>query len=173
MVGKRSLTNVPQANDQPQNGDIERGLQKPKLTRFRDIVELATAANERSKIKQKLKEGIDRKNLETYRKSKDELKEIKNKPLRRFYERQNQRLDDWLEVDTVVMSMADDILESMNPDRDHDGHAEQDGALQGVGERIAELLPEDEKEDRRRSEKHATWAINVGYYLLWLLQGQF
>lgn len=161
MVGKRSLTNVPRANDLPHNGDIEHGVQKPKFARFSDIVDLATAANERSKIKRKLQEGIDREGLEQHRKSKDELKEIESKPLRRFYERQNQRLDDWLEVDTVVLSMADDILESMNPDRDHDGHAERDGALQGVGGRIAELLPDVEKEDRRRSVKHATWAINV------------
>lgn len=44
------------------------------------------------------------------------LKSIKNKKLRDFYERQNQCLDDWIEVDTLVMSIADDILDSMNPD---------------------------------------------------------
>ena len=46
---------------------------------------------------------------------------MKDKKLRRFYETQNQHLNDWLEVDTIVMSMSDDILDSMNPDRDHDG----------------------------------------------------
>jgi hypothetical protein len=165
MVGKRTLTNDFNANDPPQNGDIERGLQKPKFTRFKDVVDMATAANERTKIKQKLTEGIDRESLEKYRKSKEELKDIRSKQIRGFYERQNQQLDDWLEVDTVVMSMADDILDSMNPDRDGDGVAEQNGALQGVGGRIEELLPEDEREDRLRGEKRAKWAINVGHHL--------
>ena len=50
-----------------------------------------------------------------------QLREIKDKKVRRFYETQNQHLNDWLEVDTIVISMSDDILDSMNPDRDHDG----------------------------------------------------
>jgi hypothetical protein len=49
------------------------------------------------------------------------VKAIKNKGLRKFYEDQNGSLNDWLEVDTVVRSIADDIFESFNPDRDHDG----------------------------------------------------
>lgn len=50
-----------------------------------------------------------------------QLKDIKDKKVRHFYKEQNERLNDWLEVDTLVMSMAHDILDSMNPDRDHDG----------------------------------------------------
>jgi hypothetical protein len=46
---------------------------------------------------------------------------LKNKKLRLFYEEQNEKLNDWLEVDTAVRSIADDIFESFDPDRDHDG----------------------------------------------------
>ena len=41
--------------------------------------------------------------------------------MREFYEQQNERLNDWVEVDALVMAMADDIIDSMNPDADHDG----------------------------------------------------
>ena len=58
---------------------------------------------------------MDRQELEKFRKSQAELKEIKDKKIRAFYEQQNERLNDWLEVDTLVMSMADDVLDSMNP----------------------------------------------------------
>jgi len=34
------------------------------------------------------------------------LKEIKDKKVRRFYEDQNERLNDWLEVDTLVRHVA-------------------------------------------------------------------
>ena len=55
-----------------------------------------------------------------------QLKEIKNKKVRKFYEEQNDRLNDWLEVDTIVIALADDILDSMNPrDLDGDGIAGQ------------------------------------------------
>jgi Cation efflux family len=160
MVGKRSLTNFDKA-DAPSAGDIEHGLRKPKFARFRDVVDMATAQNQRTKVKKQLTEGIDRMGLEAYRKSEAELKDIKNKQVRRFYETQNDRLNDWLEVDTLVMSMAEDILESMNPDRDRDGVPEQNGALQGVGERIQELLPKEARDKGLQSEKHARWAINV------------
>lgn len=41
---------------------------------------------------------------------------MKNKKIRQYYELQNQRLNDWVEVDALVMAMADDIIDSMNPD---------------------------------------------------------
>jgi hypothetical protein len=50
-----------------------------------------------------------------------QLKLIKNKKLRQFYENQNDRLNDWLEVDAVVTALSDDVLESFNPDPDFDG----------------------------------------------------
>lgn len=99
--------------------------------------------------------------MEKFRKSDDELKAIKNKKVRAFYEAQNQRLNDWLEVDAVVMAVADDVLESMDPDPDGDGHAERGGGIQEVSGNIGELLPEDEREKRAKAQKKAKWAINV------------
>jgi hypothetical protein len=101
--------------------------------------------------------------LEKYRKSEEELKDISSKRVRNFYKTQNERLDAWLEVDTLVMSMSEDILGSMDPDPDHDGIGEGNGALQGVGERLEELLPKEAREERLQSEKNARWAINVGH----------
>ena len=71
-------------------------------------------------------------------------------------------MNDWLEVDALVMSMADDVLDSMNPqDVDGDGVAEIGGALKNTKGDIDPLLPEDERETRRIGEKRAKWAINV------------
>jgi len=53
--------------------------------------------------------------MEQYRKSLVELKDIKDKKIRAFYEQQNERLNDCLEVNTLVTSMVDDVLDSMNP----------------------------------------------------------
>lgn len=91
-----------------------------------------------------------------------QLKCIRNKKVRAFYEEQNKRLDDWLEVDMVVSSLADDIVDSMNPaDPDHDGVAEDRGPLGTSGESLEPFLPQDERERRARSAKHVRWAINV------------
>ena len=38
---------------------------------------------------------------------------------------------------------------------------ERSGALQGVGERVDELLPLDSREKKAKANKHAKWAINV------------
>jgi hypothetical protein len=46
----------------------------------------------------------------------EQLKKIKNKQVRKFYEDQNERLNDWMEVDTIIMAVADDVIDSMNPD---------------------------------------------------------
>ena len=54
---------------------------------------------------------------------------MKTKKLKEYYKNVNARLDDWLEVDSVVKAMADDILDSMNPDVDHDGINDHEGAL--------------------------------------------
>lgn len=90
------------------------------------------------------------------------LKCIENKKVRKFYEEQNVRLDDWLEVDMVVSSLADDIVDSMNPrDTDGDGVAEERGPLGTSRENLEPFLPEDERERRRKSTKHVRWAINV------------
>lgn len=81
--------------------------------------------------------------------------------MREFYEKQNEALSDWLEVDSVVRSIADDILESFDPDRDHDGLLEHGGALQAQGEDVEAFLPEEERASRRKAEKSAKRAINV------------
>ena len=73
----------------------------------------------------------------------------------------NERLDDWLEVDTIVKAMADDIMDSMNPDVDNDGAMDHEGGLQTGGENIESLLPEDEREKRLKDKKIARRAINI------------
>ena len=157
----------------PQSNSHSNGSYKPddleaaisaarRKLHFKDVVNLAVHDDFHAELKRKLKEGVDRDGLEKYRKSLTQLKEIKNKKIRAFYEAQNERLNDWLEVDTLVMSMADDVLDSMNPqDVDGDGVAEVGGALKNTGGDIDPLLPEDERERRRTGEKRAKWAINV------------
>jgi len=143
--------------------DLESAISSTRREpKFRDVVNLATHNNFHAELKRKLKEGVDRDEFEKCRKSQAELKEIKSKKIRQFYEGQNERLNDWLEVDALVMSMADDVLDSMNPqDHDGDGVAEVGGALMKSGGDIDPLLPEDERERRRTGEKRAKWAINI------------
>ncbi|ORX98187.1 hypothetical protein BCR34DRAFT_641257 [Clohesyomyces aquaticus] len=130
--------------------------------RFRDIVSATIDRSHSSSMKKKLLESMDRNALEKYRKSDDELKGIKDKKVRAFYEEQNRRLDDWLEVDTVVMSLADDVLDSMGPqDLDHDGVAEQRGPLYNSEENVEVFLPDEVREKRRKGERDARWAINI------------
>lgn len=90
-----------------------------------------------------------------------QLKSIKNKKVRQFYEKQNDALSDWLEVDSVVRSIADDILESFNPDPDHDGLLEHGGALQAQHEDIEAFLPQEERDKRSKAERAARRAILV------------
>lgn len=90
-----------------------------------------------------------------------QLKAITNKKIRRFYEQQNEALSDWLEVDSVVRSIADDILESFDPDRDNDGLLEHGGALQAEHEDIEAFLPQEERDKRSKAERAAKRAINI------------
>ena len=130
--------------------------------RFQDIVNAAVHDDFHAELKRKLKDGVDRDEFEKYRKSVSELNEMKDKKVRAFYEQQNERLNDWLEVDALVMSMADDVLDSMNPqDADGDGVAEIGGKLKTTKGDIDPLLPEDERERRKSGERRAKWAINV------------
>jgi cation diffusion facilitator family transporter len=92
---------------------------------------------------------------------KSQIKKIKNKKLRKYYENQNAVLNDWAEVDTIVLAMADDVLESMNTDADHDGIAEREGRLQHVEEHIDSLLPEDVRDERAKAARNARWAVNI------------
>lgn len=134
-----------------------------RQNRFRDVARVTMNNDHHTQLKRKLIDDVHRGSLEHYRKSAEEIQNIKNKKIRRFYESQNERLNDWLEVDTVVQSIADDVLDSMNPqDLDGDGVAERRGALHDTGDRIHEMLPDEEREKRRKAERSAKWAINVG-----------
>lgn len=190
MVGKRELLRAGSQYRSNRNGrqaaitspgqstatDLESGLQnqangngtangfgnnKPRLWRFRDAANTALQDKRREELKTALLEGIDRDSLEQYRKSDEELKQIKDKKIRKYYERLNERLNDWLEVDAIVKAVADDVIESMDPDPDDDGVEERSGALQAAQGNIREFLPEEEKEKRRIAEKKAKWAINI------------
>ncbi|KAF1851043.1 uncharacterized protein K460DRAFT_273143 [Cucurbitaria berberidis CBS 394.84] len=130
--------------------------------KFRDAIEQTLREHRATDMKKKLIENVDHAALEKYRKSDESLKCIANKKVRAFYKEQNQRLDDWLEVDMVVSSLADDIVDSMNPaDPDHDGVAEDRGPLGISGESLEPFLPEDERARRAKSAKHVRWAINI------------
>jgi hypothetical protein len=107
-----------------QNG---RAKGRPGVFQFQDAARTALADMRREELKKALLHGIDRDALEKYRKTDQDLKCIENKQVRRFYEEQNERLNDWLEVDTVVTAIADDVLESMDPDPDRDGDHEVPG----------------------------------------------
>jgi len=91
-----------------------------------------------------------------------QLKAIKNKTLRQFYARQNERLDDWMEVNAIVKALSDDILESFDPRDDNgDGIAEGGGALMDTRGCIEPFLPDEEQEKRRVARRNAKWAINI------------
>ena len=167
MVGKSgSLSNSRAAMNGDQTfkpDDLESAISSTRRRqRFRDVANIAIENDFHAELKRKLKHEVDSYGLEKYRKSLDEVKQIKNKKVRAFYEAQNERLNDWLEVDSLVMNMADDVLDSMNPqDVDGDGVAEEGGKLMQFAGDIEPLLPEDEREKRRVGEKRARWAINV------------
>ena len=161
MVHKPLLNG--QATPDYKPDDLEAAISASRRKpRFKDIADPAAHNDFHSELKRKLKDGVDRDELEKFRKPISELKEIKDKKIRAFYEEQNERLNAWLEVDTLVMSMAEDLLDSMNPqDADGDGVAEIGGALKNTKGDIDPLLPDDERERRRTGEKRAKWAINV------------
>jgi len=175
MVGRRNRAFYPpnkdrQPGDQNGNGDLESGHLgankdkggRPAIFRFQDAANTALGGQRREDLKQKLLHGINRDGLEKFRKSDEELKEIKNKKVRKFYEGQNDRLNDWMEVDAIVMSLADDVLDSMDPDPDNDGVRERgQNGLANVGGNIWDFLPEEEKNKRQTAEKKAKWAINI------------
>jgi hypothetical protein len=156
-----------------QNGDASSRRQRPRIFKFQDIARTALEDKRRDDLKKALLHGIDRHGLEKFRKSEAELKATKNKKVRAFYEDQNERLNDWLEVDAVVMAVADDVLESMDPDPDHDGDMERRGGLQNMGGNIAEFLPEEEKKKREKGNKRAKLAININVVAnIFLLAGK-
>ncbi|KAK3176312.1 hypothetical protein OEA41_007635 [Lepraria neglecta] len=163
MVGRTQSNDGYNGTTTYKPDDLESAISATRRKpQFKDVVNLALHNNFHAELKRKLKEGVDRERFESYRKSQEELKQIKDKKIRSYYEAQNERLNDWLEVDTLVTSMAEDVLDSMNPqDADGDGIAEVGGALKNTGGNIDPLLPEDERARRRTGERRAKWAINI------------
>ncbi|KAJ4412507.1 hypothetical protein N0V85_003680 [Neurospora sp. IMI 360204] len=98
---------------------------------------------------------------EQHRKSDAELKAIKNKKIRRYYESQNETLDSWVKVDALVMTVADDVIDSMNPDFDRDGIAERRVPLADSKGAVEAFLPPEHIKKRRRDDGNARWAINT------------
>ena len=162
------MVHKPQTISRPPSGyspdDLESAITSSRRKpRFRDAVNIAVKDNFHNELKRQLKQSVSASNkLEQYRKPLAEIKCIKSKKIRQFYEAQNERLNDWLEVDALVESMADDVLDSMNvQDTDGDGVPEMSGKLKRTGGDIEPLLPEDERERRAQGEKRAKWAINI------------
>ncbi|KAF2236671.1 hypothetical protein EV356DRAFT_512878 [Viridothelium virens] len=176
MVGKRQRPELASNGTSTSakklgNGDVESGSAAahgvgvrrrvaPKFG-FRDAVNYEIAQQRRDSLKKALLEGIESLRFEEYRKSRTDLEEIKNKKVREFYERQNDRINDWAEVDSLVVELSDDVVDSFNPDADHDGVAERWGPLQRTEGGLETFLPEDERDKRRRDAKKAKWAVNI------------
>lgn len=160
------MVHKPQPNGKSANfhpDDVESALKSVKRkARFHDAVNIAVKNEFHQELKRKLKDEVDHDGLEKFRKSHSALKAIKSKKARKFYEQQNERLNDWLEVDAIVSSMADEVLDSMNvQDTDGDGVPEMSGRLKATGGNIDPLLPEDERERRAQGARKAKWAINI------------
>ncbi|KAI1614650.1 hypothetical protein EDD37DRAFT_109339 [Exophiala viscosa] len=165
MVGKRTFNRAGSEpeDDRMRNNDLEAGAHKKKrFGGFKDAVEYAMDRRTTAALKEQLKAGVlQGREFEKSRKSDEELKGIKDKKVRKFYEKQNASLDDWAEVDTIVLAMADDVMESMNLDADHDGVREREGRLQNVEERIEDMLPDDVQQKRAKAARNARWWINI------------
>lgn len=121
----------------------------------------AEAANRRGQLKQQILAGVEKFDLEVYRKSEQELRAFKNKRVRAFYEAQNQKLDDWAEVDSLVESLADDVVDSTDPDADLDGDVDTDTPLYRTNHDLETYLPPEQRERRARSRQIARRALNV------------
>ncbi|CAF9912619.1 MAG: hypothetical protein GOMPHAMPRED_007709 [Gomphillus americanus] len=162
MVGRRHGLSNTGGNIPKKYQDLESGGNKKSTKdRFRDVASQKLSDDRRNDLKKRILKGIDQGWFQEFRKSSEELKAIKNKKVRKFYEDQNQMLNDWIEVDSLVMAVTAGVLDSMDPDADHDGVIEHSGALRDAGENVEQLLPEDEREARRKANKKARWAINI------------
>ncbi|KAK5050814.1 hypothetical protein LTR84_003373 [Exophiala bonariae] len=163
MVGKRAFDSRYERSrpHYQADGDLEAGKGGRRFGGFKDAVDYVMDRETTAAFKKRLREGVRLEEFEGHRKSDEELKRIKNKKVRKFYEAQNAILNDWAEVDTIVLAMADDVMESMNTDADHDGIRERDGILQGVEEHIEDLLPDEVQEQRRKAARNARLAINI------------
>ncbi|KAF3766821.1 hypothetical protein M406DRAFT_350276 [Cryphonectria parasitica EP155] len=162
MVGRRSLAAFAHGRASSKTKKENNPFRpKPTAFKFQDAGNKAIEDERRKRIKDKLIDAVKGDELERFRKTDDQIKSIKNKGVKKFYEAQNDALGDWLEVDSVVRSIADDILESFDPDRDHDGILEHGGTLQAQNEDVEAFLPEEERTKRSKAERSAKRAINV------------
>lgn len=156
------LPNGNAAKNNRRRDDLESGYLDSRQYRFKDIVNATINRNRAQDIKKQLLSGTDHRAFETYRKSDEEIKALPSKKLRKFYDDQNDKIDDWVEVDALVLALADDVIDSMHPlDLDHDGVHENGGPLQGTNESIEPFLPQEEREKRIKSRRRAKWAINI------------
>jgi len=164
MAGKRSIKKTQSREKDSFRKDVEDTRpQKDRKYRFRDHAgKLDQDDQRRVQFKELLLESVDNSHMEDFRKSDEELKKIKNKKVRTFYTKQNERLNDWLEVDAIVKALSDDILESFDPRDDNgDGIFEGGGALQDTEGRVEPFLPDGEQERRRIARRDAKWAIYI------------
>lgn len=81
----------PPSSRQPGDGNPR---SKPRASRFQDAAESALEDQRREELKQLLIEGVDFDSFEKFRKPVEEIKALKDKKLRRFYEEQNEMLND-------------------------------------------------------------------------------
>lgn len=128
---------------------------------LRDDTAATEAEKRRTELKNKILAGVQNFNVEHYRKSDEELKSIKNKRVREFYEAQNQKLNDWAEVDSLVWDLVDDVVDSMDPDANRDGIVDRNTPLVHTGYDLEAFLPWKEREKRIRDNRTAQRALNV------------
>lgn len=83
-------------NARPRPKILDGKAPKPGIWRFRDAARTALEDERREDLKNKLLTHINHDELERFRKSDEELKEMKKKEVRKFYEAQNERLNDWV-----------------------------------------------------------------------------
>ena len=94
---------------------------------------------------------------------------MNNKRVRAFYESQNQKLDDWAEVDGLVGALADDVVDSTDPDADLDGDINTDTPLYRTNHDVEAYLPSEQHERRARNRRVAGRALNVSTCrILWM-----
>lgn len=128
---------------------------------FKDNFAAAEADRRRNKLKDKILAGVRNFDIEQYRKSDEEIQKILNTRVRAYYEAQNQKLNDWAEVDSLVWSLADDIIDSTNPDADHDGIVNSDTPLYSTDHNLEAFLPGDERTKRYSNARVARRALRV------------
>jgi hypothetical protein len=70
MVGKRTLQPT---QDRAENGDLESGRPNKRFAGFKDAVEYAIDRRTTIALKEQLRNGVDRREFEIYRKSDEEV----------------------------------------------------------------------------------------------------